>query len=248
MLAKPINSAIKKHFKIIFEKANAEAKKDFSNNIDTKLKNLDHFNQFKLIREELVGLEEIIKKNEHPYYIKNHSSEEWLLNQFASRTFLLNVNESEQLGKCIYIGEYKSLISQEEFRLKDGIPLYTYSDFISGKINPYFSIFDYEYNISEVDYYKIRDWQAEKLIKVVSYESRLLIKQIQSHCKALSNPLEFIISEKEKIESSWQGTWTDEENIPRGVKILLTFDDGGGEVSLARTVFIPTGGDIVDEE
>ncbi len=53
---------------------------------------------------------------------------------------------------------------------------------------------------------------------------------------------------EEKIESGWQGTWTDEENIPRGVKILLTFDDGGEEVSLARTVFIPTGGDIVDEE
>ena len=35
---------------------------------------------------------------------------------------------------------------------------------------------------------------------------------------------------------------------PQGVRILLTFDDGGEEVSLARTVFIPTGGDIVDEE
>ena len=53
---------------------------------------------------------------------------------------------------------------------------------------------------------------------------------------------------EEKIESGWQGTWTDEEIIPRGIKILLTFDDGGEEVSLARTVFIPTGGDIVDEE
>lgn len=53
---------------------------------------------------------------------------------------------------------------------------------------------------------------------------------------------------EEKIESGWQGAWTDEENIPRGVKILLTFDDGGEEVSLARTVFIPTGGDIVDEK
>lgn len=53
---------------------------------------------------------------------------------------------------------------------------------------------------------------------------------------------------EERIESGWQGTWTDEEIIPRGVKIILTFDDGGEEVSLARTVFIPAGGDIVDEE
>ena len=49
---------------------------------------------------------------------------------------------------------------------------------------------------------------------------------------------------KEKIESGWQGTWTDETTIPRGIKIQLTFDDGGKEVSLARTVFIPSGGDV----
>ena|GEM_PF-1325631 len=51
-----------------------------------------------------------------------------------------------------------------------------------------------------------------------------------------------------KIETGWQGTWADEEVVPKGVKITLTFDDGGEEVSLARTVFIPAGGDIVEEE
>lgn len=64
--------------------------------------------------------------------------------------------------------------------------------------------------------------------------------QYYSYSKAIENG-------EEKIESGWQGTWTDEENIPKGVKIIVTFDDGGEEVSLARTVFIPTGGDIVDE-
>ncbi len=49
---------------------------------------------------------------------------------------------------------------------------------------------------------------------------------------------------KEKITSGWQGTWADEKTIPRGIKIQLTFDDGGKEVSLARTVFVPSGGDI----
>ncbi|HBO97799.1 MAG TPA: hypothetical protein DD648_07295 [Candidatus Omnitrophica bacterium] len=53
---------------------------------------------------------------------------------------------------------------------------------------------------------------------------------------------------EEKIESGWQGTWTDEETIPRGVKVELTFEEGGQEVSLARTVFIPSGGDIGSDE
>ena len=53
---------------------------------------------------------------------------------------------------------------------------------------------------------------------------------------------------KEKIESGWQETWTDEGTLPRGIKIQLTFDEGGKEVSLARTVFIPSGGDVGDDE
>ncbi len=53
---------------------------------------------------------------------------------------------------------------------------------------------------------------------------------------------------KERIESGWQGTWTDEETIPRGIKVQLTFDEGGKEVSLARTVFIPSGGDVGDDD
>lgn len=54
--------------------------------------------------------------------------------------------------------------------------------------------------------------------------------------------------ETEKREFSWQGTWAEEETIPKGVKINLTFQDGGREVSLARTVFIPAGGEIIAEE
>lgn len=53
---------------------------------------------------------------------------------------------------------------------------------------------------------------------------------------------------EEKIESGWQETWTDEETVPRGVRVQLTFDEGGKEVSLARTVFIPSGGDIGSDE
>lgn len=53
---------------------------------------------------------------------------------------------------------------------------------------------------------------------------------------------------EEKIESGWRETWTDEETVPRGIRVQLTFDEGGKEVSLARTVFIPPGGDIGSDE
>lgn len=58
-----------------------------------------------------------------------------------------------------------------------------------------------------------------------------------------------IKGEEEKVEHGWQGSWTQQdEGIPRGVKIELTFLKEGQEVPLARTVFIPAGGSVVVKE
>ncbi len=55
-----------------------------------------------------------------------------------------------------------------------------------------------------------------------------------------------IQGEEEKVAYGWQSSWTQEdEGIPRGVKVELTFLKEGQEVSLARTVFIPAGGSAV---
>ena len=160
MIVKPINSLIKKQFKSLFNTANEQAKKDFVTNIETKLQGLDDFNQLKILIEESDKLKAVIEKSEYPYYIKNHSSENWLLNQFASRAFLLNVDESKQLSEAVRLGSYQHLFFERKWKLKDSIPEYSYKDFLAGKIDPYFSNFESYYNILEGDYYKIRQWQT----------------------------------------------------------------------------------------
>ena len=219
MIVKPINSVIKKQFKSLFNTANEQAKKDFATNIETKLHGLDDFNQLKFLIEELDKLKAVIEKSEYPYYIKNHSSEDWLLNQFASRAFLLNVDESKQLSEAVRLGSYQHLFFERKWKLKDSIPEYSYKDFLAGKIDPYFSNFESYYNIIEGDYYKIRQWQIDALIKVITYESLMLIKKIQQHCTTLKNPLEFIVAENEKIETRF------EKGECEATKIKSTFSE-----------------------
>lgn len=223
MLARPINNIVKDKFLELFNKANDLAQNDFVDNIESKLKGLDHFNQTKLVIDELARIEERVNKNDYPYYIENHSSEEWLLNQFASRAFLLEADDSLPVVECIRLGKYRSLVSEIKFSLKDSVPLYTYADFISGKIDQYFSNFDYFYNVSEEDYYKIREWQADKLIQIVSYESRLLITNIQSYCNTLSDPLSFINSEKTKTEAILKNQHTDAKLLKSMLSELFIF-------------------------
>ena len=58
-----------------------------------------------------------------------------------------------------------------------------------------------------------------------------------------------IKGEEEKVEHGWKGSWTpQDEGIPRGVKVEVTFLKEGQEVPLARTVFIPAGGSVIVKE
>lgn len=50
--------------------------------------------------------------------------------------------------------------------------------------------------------------------------------------------------EQEKIEYGWQDAWSEEDVLPRGVRMEVTFKNGEEDVTWERTVFIPAGGDI----
>ncbi len=223
MIVKPINSVIKKQFQSLFNTATETANKEFKTNIENKLKGLDDFHKLKFLVAESEKLKSVIEKSEYTFYIENHSSENWLLNQFASRAFLLNVDESKQLSEAIALGSYDRLISEKKWELKENIPAYSYEDFILGKIDPYLTSFENYYNITEEDYYKIKQWQTEYLIKIITYESLMLIKNIQQHCTTLKNPLEFIIAEKEKIEINLDKAGGNATKIKSALNTLFIF-------------------------
>lgn len=201
MISKPINSFLKSKFqeihKAAIEKANTDLK-DFQIKINS-FKN--HFDRYKLLCNEQERLDNLKEKHAHPYYIEYHSSPDWLLEQFASRCFLLNVDEGEELAEAIYLGCYSWDITQIKIELRKDIPEYTYEYFLNGQVCKYFSAFGNEYNMSRDDYYEIRNWQTERLVKIVDYECQVLIKNIQQYCKSISDPLAFILEEKEKIEA-----------------------------------------------
>src|SRR5262245_41445828 len=123
-MAKPINNIIKERFQSLFKTAEENAAKDYKINIESKLEGLDHFNQLKLLAVEVKKIEAKIDASEFPFYIQHFSSEEWLLNQFASRTFLLNVDESEPLSDSVYLGCYRAFVIDKELNLKKQIPVY----------------------------------------------------------------------------------------------------------------------------
>jgi hypothetical protein len=201
MITKPINSVLKTKFKQIHNAASARANDEYKL-FESKLGNLNnHFDRFKLLYDETRRLDKLIEDHSHQYYVQNHSSEEWLLDQFAGRSFLLNVDEADELEEAIYLGAYDYSVSQKYWELKKEIPKYSYNDFLNGKICNYFDTFERAYNIEEEDYYTIRQWQSDKLVSIVDYEYRMLIRKVQQHCKTLQDPLKFILAEKEKVEA-----------------------------------------------
>ncbi len=201
MTVKPINTSLKHHFETLMRKANEKASLMFQINYEEKAISLDALNQFLLLSFESERIDKIIENSDYPFYIKNHSSEDWLLTQFSSRAFLLNIDESDSFIDAVSFGKYRSFISKAKDPLRDTVPQYSFEKFINDEYCAFFSNFNTYYRLSEEDYYKIKEWQTTALIKLVGYEYRMLIKKIQAHCIVINNPLEFIISEKEKIEN-----------------------------------------------
>ena len=197
---KPISSSLKSHFSPLYAFAIEKANNHYKSVILKKTESLSHFDGLKFLLEEQNKIDELIEADKHPYYIKNSSSEDWLLDHFANRTYLLNVNESDELVNSIYLGQTNSLVLRLILKYKDQIPPYSYNQFISGEICPYFSNFKNYYNLSKDDYYKIREWQSLNMVKIISYERIILIQSIQSHCNKIENPIDFIIKENSLLE------------------------------------------------
>lgn len=196
ILSKPINNVFKVKVNTILKAAKRRADKYFDENIKSQINELDDYDSLVILQKEYETIKKNIQKSEYIFYIEYATSPDWLISQYASRTFLLNVDESVILEEAVFIDKYKSNLYKAIEKIRKEIPLYTYDDFINGKICKYFQTFKYYRQTSEEDYYKIIKWQTDNVIKIITYECNMLINNIQLHCKNLNNALEFIISEK----------------------------------------------------
>lgn len=216
MYARPINETLRNGFEEIYIKNIAKAEGEYDD-IITSLENHDHLSKLKAIAEEYEKIKEKIKSSGYTFYSSYYSSKEWLLNQFSNRFYLLEIDESRQLGEAIYLGKLKSQLGDIKYKLRDLIPKYTFKQFLRGKICPYFTFFSDLYNLTAEDYYAIRGWQSEKLKSIVLHDSKLLIVKMQQHCSNLDNPHQFINDERNIIED-----FIDQQlHSPEEIKIRL---------------------------
>lgn len=223
--SKPINSSIKVKVNTVFKASKRKADKVFTEKITSQITGLDDFESLKIIEKEYKSLNKQIKKSNYPFYVENSNTPEWVISQFASRTYLLNIDETEMLEEAIFLGKYQSNLSKSIRKIKKKIPLYTYEKFINGEICRYFLNFKEYRNLSEEDFYKIVKWQSENVINIISYESAVLIKNIQIHCKNTENPKSFIASQNEIIDELFNNKSNDPNEIKRILSKLFFFQD-----------------------
>jgi hypothetical protein len=223
--SKPINSSIKLKVKTIFKSSKRKADKEYSENIKSKTKELDDFERLKIIDIEYESLKKQIKKSKYPFYIENSNSPDWVITQFASRTYLLNIDESKELEEAIFLGKYKDNLSDAIDKIKKAIPIYTYEKFINGEKCNYFLTFKKYRNLSEEDFYKIVKWQSENVINIISYESKVLIKIVQDYCKNIENPVSFIDSQNIIIDELFNNKSYDAKELKEILSKLIFFKD-----------------------
>jgi hypothetical protein len=222
---KPINNILKDQVDTIHADAVKKAKLDFKTKVLDKVENLEHFEESKLLLSEQKRINDLIDKNEYPFYIRNYGSIDWLLNQFSSRYFLLNVDESVQLGEGIYLSQTRDLLYTRITDLKARIPRLTFDEFLSDKECRYFNYHNDFLNIEEEDLYKIVCWQLDSIIKVVSYEVDLLIRNHQEHCLKIKDPQDFIQSQTNVLDELLTSSLSNPNELKRLLSELHAFKD-----------------------
>lgn len=221
MAVKPINDSVEEHFTKIYLEAQAEGMRQYKENIEHKFLKLSHYQQMELLVNEFLRLDEIENNSDYPFYINYHNHQDKLLNQFASRRYLLNVDESKELSDCIKIGRLKTEVETHINILQRSIPDYTYDDFTSGKVDLYFANWGMGTLLREENINRIRAWQEAAVIDIANYESVLLIKGMQSHCRKITEPRKFLKAERHKITEELKNTTPDFPAITKSLSNLF---------------------------
>ena len=223
MEKKHINEILEEKVNGIFLAAREEALNEFAIIITAKLPHLDLFHQLKLLMEEFDRLELLEQASEHPYYIHNHAALTNLLNQFSSRAFLLNLDESNILFDCIKLGKLKLEVYTKFEITARAIPQYSFEDFMNGVPNTFLFELGITKFFDELELHKIMKWQEETLIEIVDRETSLVIKNLQRQCGSIANPEEFLKGELDKINLIKEESKTDIDGIKNRIFNLYSF-------------------------
>jgi hypothetical protein len=223
MFAKPIHAELKPLFKAIFERGEQRARQTFAET-ENRIKDAGHFERILTLYHEDEKTNKQLAESPHPYYIKNSESD--LLNYFASRTYLLSVNETAELEEAIYLSAYDKLLFDAIDPLRGAVPQYTFNKFLAGEQCGYYDHLPKEYVTDKDNYFAISDWQAAKLQSLVWHDFTFLFKQLQAGCADLPDPLNFLSA----IKNDVTGLLHDEKNDPVALK-----------EALAQLAFLPPG-------
>ena len=199
METKHINELLEQKVTSIFNSAREAAIREFAEVIGIKLSHLDLFHKLQLLMEEYKRLDEQEQASDYPFYIHNHANLQYLLNQFSSRTFLLNVDESDVLFDCVKLGRLKLEVYVKFELTARVIPQYSFEDFMDGVPNPILFELGITKFFNELELHKIMKWQEETLIEVVDRETSLVINNLQTKCSSITKPEEFLKGELAKI-------------------------------------------------
>lgn len=225
MEKKHINEILERKVDQIYNAAREEALKEFTVNIADMLSALDLIDQFKLLFAEFKRLDELEQVSEYPFYIHNHANQQNLLNQFSSRAFLLNVDESAILFDCIKLGRIKSEIEFKIDRTARLIPKYTFDDFMNGVPNPFLFELGISKFFDELELHKIMKWQEESVIEAIDWEAAKIIKKVQSKCKLIKEPEILLANELKEIKQLRENNFKTGEELKMILSGLFILKD-----------------------
>lgn len=171
-----LNQKIKNHFNDLYANATGaaeEAAESFMKNLS--LQDIPIADQVLIIFSELCTINQAINDFERKEYVHLADYEVAVYKIFSSRLLFDKVNEGQFITEGFLLNAKQKLLNQSFVNVQKQLPFFSFQDFLENKENVlFYQLHQRPSPLPEEEYYRMRNWQTQKMIACVDAESQIL--------------------------------------------------------------------------
>ena len=196
------NLEIKRYFDDLYKSASVDAKSQahiFVKGLN--LNNLTSDQQVLKLYNEILLLKEKIDDFERKEYVNFAAFEIVIYKIFSARLLFFQNNEQALIKEGLFLSEKRNQLVWLYQEARSQLPTFTFQDFLkSQKHVVFYELHQRPSGINEEEYWKMRNWQAQKKIDCVNLESKRFKERFIAKVAATTSINDGIKSETQQLE------------------------------------------------
>jgi len=196
------NLEIRRYFDDLYESASEDAKSQAHIFVeDLNLNNLTSDQKVFKLHNEILLLKQKIDDFERKEYVNFAAFEIVIYKIFSARLLFFNINEQALIKEGFFLSEKRNQLVRLYQEARTQLSTFTFQDFLKNQKHVvFYELHQKPSGINEEEYWKMRNWQAQKKIDCINLESKRFKERFIAKVSATGAINDGIKSETKQLE------------------------------------------------